>query len=271
MERQLEELVTAVQASAKYRSIAPELIRQLAAQELAKRRTQKEAIKATKNKLHQIAGAYLADLPDYNEWNAALRAAWAACENLRPLCRTWLLEHASTRERVSLLEEFYTQIFNGVPSVTSILDLACGLNPLTIPWMNLEPETCYFACDIYQDQADFFQQALTWLRVKGEAFTCNLLESVPTQTVDVALLLKAIPCLEQADKTIASRLISQVQAKVLIVSFPGRSLGGHSRGMATYYEAHFTQLMHAFPYRYDKIEFNNELVFRIFKHESANP
>lgn len=271
MERQLEEIITAVQASAKYRAIAPDVIRQLAAQELAKRRTQKDAIKATKNKLHQIAGAYLADAPNYAGWNAALREASVAGVDLRPLCQKWLMEHASTRERVPLLEGFYTQIFNGLPAIASILDLACGLNPLTIPWMSLAPETRYLACDIYQDQADFFQQALTWLRVKGEAFTCNLLESVPTPTVDVALLLKAIPCLEQADKTVASRLIAQVQAHVLIVSFPGRSLGGHSRGMAPYYETHFAQLMQPFPYPYDKIEFNNELVFRIFKNPSANP
>jgi 16S rRNA (guanine(1405)-N(7))-methyltransferase len=103
------------------------------------------------------------------------------------------------------------------------------------------------------------------LGVTGEFSVCNLLQALPSHAVDVALLLKTIPCLEQVDKRIGIRLIAEIDARVLIVSFPGRSLGGHQRGMAANYEAHFTTLMAGFDYRYDKIEFANEIVFRIFK------
>jgi len=56
---QLDELVQAVLASPKYRAISEELIRSIGARELSARRGMKEAVKATKNKLHQVAGAYL--------------------------------------------------------------------------------------------------------------------------------------------------------------------------------------------------------------------
>ena len=48
-EGQLDQLVAAVHASARYRAVAEPLVRGLGARELAKRRDLKEAIKATKN------------------------------------------------------------------------------------------------------------------------------------------------------------------------------------------------------------------------------
>ena len=265
MDNLLDEVVAALMSSAKYREISPALLRQIAAQELSKRRSLKEAVKAAKNKLHQIAGAYFGELPNFAAWQASLAGAAAVGEDLRPLCRQWLAAHASTRERVPLLEQFYTRLFEGLPPIYSLLDLACGLNPLTLPWMGLSPTTHYHACDLYQSEADFFNGVFPLLGVTGEFSVCNLLQALPPQAVDVALLLKTIPCLEQVDKRVGSRLIAEIDARVLIVSFPGRSLGGHQRGMAANYEAHFTTLMAGFEYRYDKIEFANEIVFRIFK------
>ena len=55
----LDQLIDEVRASSKYREINPDLIRTIAIQELQKRRTHKEALKATKNKLHQVGGVYL--------------------------------------------------------------------------------------------------------------------------------------------------------------------------------------------------------------------
>lgn len=132
MDNLLDEVVAALMSSAKYREISPALLRQIAAQELSKRRSLKEAVKAAKNKLHQIAGAYFGELPNFAAWQATLAGAAAAGEDLRPLCRQWLAAHASTRERVPLLEQFYTRIFEGLPPIHSLLDLACGLNPLTL-------------------------------------------------------------------------------------------------------------------------------------------
>ena len=79
--------------------------------------------------------------------------------------------------------------------------------------MPLAPDTCYYACDIYQDQAAFLNQCFPLLGVPGEARICDLLQDCPTQLVDVALLLKAIPCLEQADKLIGRKLLDAIQAR----------------------------------------------------------
>src|SRR6266540_4537125 len=68
----IAELIQAVQSSQKYAAISEAMIRSIGLRELAARRNLKEAIKATKNKLHQVAGAYLDARLPYDEWLSAL-------------------------------------------------------------------------------------------------------------------------------------------------------------------------------------------------------
>src|SRR5690242_9531002 len=77
----LEDLISAVQAGPKYRHVSADLIRRLGAKELAARRNLKEAVKATKNALHQVAGAYLDGKFPYADWLEELRTA----RNLVPI------------------------------------------------------------------------------------------------------------------------------------------------------------------------------------------
>ena len=50
-----------------------------------------------------------------------------------------------------------------------MLDVACGLNPLAIPWMNLAPNATYHAIDIYEDMMRFLGKAVNLLGVQGNA------------------------------------------------------------------------------------------------------
>src|SRR5437660_826020 len=157
---QLDTLVDAIQASSKYKNVCKELITHIGAQELGKRRNVKEAIKATKNKLHQVGGAYLDTKVQYESWLSELRMAALTSnrDKLLHICTGIMNQHASTRERLPILEHFYSEIFTCLPPIRSVLDIACGLHPLAIPWMPLPEE--YHACDIYQDMMDFLH---TWM------------------------------------------------------------------------------------------------------------
>lgn len=265
MHDKLPLLVADILASPKYREIAPNLVSLIGAQELAKRGSLKEAVKATRTKLHQVAGAYQQGKMAYADWTERLHHAGIDRAALQAVCRAILANHASTRERLPLLEQFYATLFAGLPPVTSVLDLACGLNPLTIPWMPLAAEARYLAYDIYQDQIAFLNQVFPLLGVAGEAHVCDLLQNIPTEAVDVALLLKTIPCLEQVDKQVGRRLLAGIGAKVLLVSFPAQSLGGRHKGMPANYEAHFRTLIGDAPWRVERFAFATELVFRVTK------
>ena len=268
-DEQTASLVEAVLASAKYRDISKELITRIAAQELRKRHNYREALKATKNKLHQVSGAYLDTREHYAQWLNELKMVTRSGnrQRLLDLCATMMTYHASTRERIAILPQFYAQIFSELPPIRSVLDLACGFNPLALPWMQLTgEEVAYYAYDIYHSMMDFLQEWLALMQVQGSAQVCDVVQTSPPQQADVAFLLKAIPCLEQLDKTAGHRLLREIHAQNLVVSFPIHSLGGRSRGMLEHYEAHFRELIAGVQHwEMKRLIFDSELVFVVKK------
>lgn len=258
----LEKLLAAVAESRKYRAVCPDLVRALGRKELASRRSLKEAVKETKNKLHQVAGAYLDERMPYTEWLEKLRAAKAEGEEpFRVACREILLRHASTRERLPIIPEFYAAVFSALPPVHSVLDLACGLNPLTLPWMNLPPDCSYHACDLYGDMTAFLNEFFTVAGVRGTAESCDLLTSPPQVEVDLALVLKVLPPLEQAEKGSGLRLLRSLKARAILLSFPTRSLGGRGKGMAAHYESAFLGSIQSERWDVRRLSFEGELCF----------
>ncbi len=231
----------------------------------ARRRNLKDAIKATKNKLHQVGGAYLDGTLPYARWLDLLRDAASDPEALRDTCREIMRHHASTAERLPILDEFYNVVLADLRPVRSVIDVACGLNPLAIPWMPLAPGAAYYAYDIYQDMIDFVGAFMDLIGIEGQAQARDVLQFVPPHKADVALILKTIPCLEQVDKAAGLRLLESVNADVLIVSFPVRSLGGYDKGMAATYEAHLRDLLAGQNWPVERFEFETELAFRIDK------
>ena len=57
-ESDLQAVLEAVSASKKYGGVCPDTVRRIAARELAARRSVKDAVKATKRRLHQVYGAF---------------------------------------------------------------------------------------------------------------------------------------------------------------------------------------------------------------------
>ena len=61
-----------------------------------------------------------------------------------------------------------------LPPIRSVLDVACGLNPLAIPWMPLAPDVHYYACDIYADMIAFLNGFFQIAGIDGQAQACDL-------------------------------------------------------------------------------------------------
>ena len=263
---ELEELVRLVAAGAGYRGLSRELIASVGARELAKRRNLKEAVKTTRSKLHQVTGAYF-PRQEYDRWLALLREAAASGEReqMRAACRTILAQHASTRERLPILDELYTQTLGDVAPITSVIDVACGLNPLAIPWMPLAPGAEYRAYDVYPELAAFLNEALLLLGVRGTATVADVTVSPPAEHAQVALVCKALPCLEQLDKAAGSRLLDTLDARRLLVTYPVRSLGGRGKGMVATYDAQLRRLLEGRDWDVARYEFATELVFVLTK------
>ena len=220
-----------------------------------------------RGKLHQVGGAYQETPIPYEKLLSELQALPGELSDpaLQAFCRRAMQLHASTRERLPILERFFVETLAGLEPIHSVLDLACGLNPLCRPWMSLAPGAAYYACDIFSDMVDFVGAFLVHTAQPGRAEVCDLLQNVPQQPVDLALALKTIPCLEQVDKGIGLRLLESVPAQRILVSFPAHSLGGRSKGMVQNYEAHFRQMIEVQPWQVQRFEFPGELAFLVTK------
>lgn len=263
----LEQLVQMVTASDKYASISPDLIRAVGEKELSKRRTLKEAVKETRNKLHQVGSAFQEKPIPYAAWKEALAGLPAdlRSDEVMQFLKNCLSMHASTAERLSILPRFFTETLASAAPVRSFLDLACGLNPLCLPWMPVAEEVTYTACDIYQNMTEYITAFFNYFGIKGDAFTCDLSQTVPTQRAQVALLLKTIPCLDQIDRHAAGRLLRELQTDFILASFPAHSLGGRGKGMKENYEARFEQLVEGENWKITRFDYVSELVFLIEK------
>jgi 16S rRNA (guanine(1405)-N(7))-methyltransferase len=264
-ESQLDQLVTAVRASARYRRVNPNVVANIGTRELTKRRSLKEAIKETKNTLHRIGGAYLTPAMDYARWLETLRQAAATGDPLalRHACRAIMSHHASTRERLPILDHFYATTLAPIAPVRSVLDVASGLNPLAIPWMPLAADAAYLACDMYEDMMPFIAAFMALAGVRGRVWAGDVTQSCPTEHVHVAL--KALPCLDQIDKTAGLRLLQMINADHLLVSFPVQSLGAREKGMATNYEARFRATIAGTGWSLTRFAFATELAFLVSK------
>ena len=274
---QLDRVLKLLKATRKYRFVCPSLVKAIAATELAKGRSLKETIKATKSKLHQSAAVYIRQNLEYDRALLLLQEAVStnrSKENARargsrdfarPLLRQFMAAHTSTFERLPLLEDFYQQVFARLPSVNSVLDIACGLHPLARPWMPLAPDRPYFACDIFADQIEFLNRYFCVMGYEGEAVQCNVLEEMQAPAADVAFLLKTLPCLEQIEVGSGRRLLHTIDAPFLVVSFPGHSLAGRKRGMAQHYAAYFDAITAGSGWQVELLTYPSENVYIVRK------
>jgi 16S rRNA (guanine(1405)-N(7))-methyltransferase len=173
--------------------------------------------------------------------------------------------HTSTRERLPILDTFYATTLAGVSPPGVVLDVACGLNPLTRPWMPFPATTELIASDIYADQVAFLNEAMALGGYAGMAEVRDVVYDPPPQTADLALVLKTLPCLETIDKHAPARLLDAIDAPLLLVSFPAQTLGGRRKGMAAHYEARFSDLLAERGWAADRFLFDTELAFLVRK------
>ncbi len=267
MDEQIEKIVKQVQESAKYRSIHPDLIENIARNELKKNRSWKVTVKSIRNKLHQVGGAYQPLGINYDQLNSEMKSLPQDINN--PEVRRFLIQamgqHASTRERLLILDRFYQEVLTSLSPLESILDVACGLNPLALGWMPVSASVEISACDIYTDQIEFLIAYFEHFNINGKAYCCDLTQQMPQQPAQIGYVLKTIPCLEQIDKTIGARILQELPCNNILVSFPAQSLTGKQKGMRQFYSDHFQYLLHDTGWDVTTFSFPNEQAFLIKK------
>lgn len=235
------EIVERVLRSSRYREVDRALVARLAAEELARARNADDAVKRVKRRLHQAVGAFRGE-PRAD----AIGAAWSgdlSTPAFRAACVAALRRHAATRERAEALDAFYGAIWSvtGVPR--RILDLGCGLNPLTLPWMDLAPNATYLASDVDRRPLATVAAFLELVAQPHEVELRDVIANPPDRDADVALLLKLVTTLDRQDQSGATRLLRVLRVRHAVVSFPKHSLSGRGKGMERTYRDRLDRLV----------------------------
>jgi 16S rRNA (guanine(1405)-N(7))-methyltransferase len=234
----MRHVMDALRASRKYGAVCDDTLARVARWASERAASPRDSVKIAKRRLHQVFGAYfppglagradafLAELPPRRDLAAVRRHVGR-----------FLRSHTSTRERIPLLDSLYDDLFSitGVP--TRVVDVACGLHPLEIPWMELAPTTDYVALDIDCAQIRLLNAFLAHMGHRPQAACWDVVTQVPPWEADLAFALKCLPCLERQSPGIAVRLIRSLQARWIVASFPAHSLSGKKRRMGDTYAA----------------------------------
>ena len=229
-EYEKQEIIDRILSSSKYRGkgLNPATIQDLIDQEAEKHRSRKTIRKAVRRKLHNIVAPYLGD-PDYEAFLLRLSRITDSSPNSRQLlsfCQDVLNVHASTAERSRNLKNFYHQLFEITGKPNSILDLACGMHPLSFPWMDLELSIQYHAFDIIQTRIDFINSFFKKLGLEPLARNQDILINPPGFHADLGFFFKEAHRFEKRNPGCNKEFFSSLDVDYLAISLPARDLAG---------------------------------------------
>jgi len=182
-------------------------------------------LKSIRKDLREIYGAFIKEKPSLNNLKEVLKTKKLnqTLEEHNQILKT----HQSTSERLNNYKEIYKNIFKEIKP-ESILDLACGLNPLSFPYMGLE-DVYYIASELNKEDCNFIKDYLDLIKVKNKVIPLNLTkdyEKLNKIKVDIAFLFKTLDSLEKIKRNISKDLLKNINSRYIAVSFAIKSLSG---------------------------------------------
>ncbi len=226
----IQELLASILNSRKYRGLGlnSATLKDVIHNEAPHCHSQKQLQKAVKRKLHNIIAPYLGN-PDYTALAkelVSIKDPSLDSPQIHAFCLKALSEHASTAERVPTMTKFYTSLFGKTGYPETILDLACGLHPLAIPWMGLPASIYYYAYDIVQPRIDFINLFFSTIGLKPLAENRDILVNPPQIHADLCLLFKEAHRMEKRKPGCNRDFWASLNADCLAVSLPVQDLSG---------------------------------------------
>lgn len=148
--------------------------------------------------------------------------------------------HKSTKERLPIYPEIYETLFSLTTNPKSVLDLGCGLNPLSIKYIKNNIIKKYYAYDISKKDLEFVKKSFNLINKNIKIITKSLnLLKIKDQTIklpktDICFMFKL---LDHIDLTrghkLSEKLMKAVNSKYIIISMPTVTLIGKKKKYLT--------------------------------------
>jgi 16S rRNA (guanine(1405)-N(7))-methyltransferase len=259
---ELNEITERIIQSKKYSHLSYETIHRIVEWAALRFNKLKDIEDNSRKKLHQVYGAYL-QVYSPKVFTQLNDVTGLEGEDLKSACKSILLKHNSTRERLDFMDEFYAAIHQAIPAAQKIIDIGCGFNPFSYPWLSAHlGQVQYTGFDIDVLLTETMNGLLKRMRLPVSVHYNDVFFGLPEHDEnDVLFFLKFFPCLEQQEKGISARVLSAVKSNVFVVSFPSVSLTGKNKGMRENYDAFLRQLIADTGLHAEHVDFSTERVY----------
>jgi len=182
--------------------------------------------------------------------------------------------HKSTKERMPHYKELYDIIFTTIKKYGAkdddfiIMDLACGLNPISSILFK-EKIKKFYASDISTEDCEFLKRYFDTTDIDAVIFPADLTDEkifpkLAKIRVDICFIFKTIDGLERVKRDITGDLLKNISTKYFAVTFPTLSIGG-VREIKEHRRLWFERLLDKLKWKYEKFTLGSELLYVIEK------
>lgn len=218
----------------------------------------KKIIKEIRAKLHSVYGSFqLQNKNKREEYLNQLKGIndYKTHDNI-------LSTSVSAKERIKEYPELYKKIFNITGKPKKIIDLGCGLNPVSYPYIGVYDLT-YHAYDIDEKDIDFlnryFNSIRNYSKLKAKAAVANLknidfIKNIPK--ADICFMFKFLDVIEKKGHKLSEEIIKSLNSKYLVVSFSTKTVS--NKKMNHPYRGWIERMLTRINLKFERIETENE-------------
>ena len=268
----ITELVKAIKSSKKYKHISEDIIETKVSEYIKKNEgwqsyKEKYLLKEIKTLLHNIYGSF--QVKSRKKRDKFLKELEKNPEDLN-IIEKILTTNRSTRERLDEYEEIYSELFKITGKPDSIIDLGCGINPISSAYyLEKDRKIDYYAYDIDEEDIKFLNHYFKIIEneVNGKAEVLNLskienINKLPNN-IDVCLMFKLVDVLEKKGHKYSEEIIKVLikKCKFIVVSFPTISVSGKPMKFAE--RGWIERMLERINLKFEKFELNTEIFYVI--------
>ncbi|MBI2572412.1 hypothetical protein HYV86_01000 [Candidatus Woesearchaeota archaeon] len=181
--------------------------------------------------------------------------------------------HHSTKERLEFYQQLYQDVFRITGDPRSIIDLGCGLNPLSLPLMGLS-DVRYYAYDVSKQEIavlDYFFSRIAKLypeiNARAQILDISNVEGVRhLPKSDVCFMFKVTDHLDKGKgHKMTEEVLKAVPTRFIVLSFATKTMSGKEmtaprRGWVEY-------LCNRLGYTFDVLKYDGEIVYVVVKNK----
>ncbi len=264
-------LITLIKANKKYKDISDEVVKTelekyFKTNSKAQNFRDKIIVKDIRTKLHKTYASF--QMP-----NKAKKQRQELLEQLDKnpkdikIINKILETNLSTKERIKIYGSLYERIFNITGEPISILDLGCGINPISFPYMKLD-NADYYAYDIDESDTKFLNRFFELMQINGKAETLNLsriksFESLPNAYI--CFMFKLLDVIEKKGHKYSEEIIKILIEKCgfIVASFATQTVSGKNMNFPA--RGWIERMLSRIGLKFKMLEYPNEIFYVIYK------